>query len=276
MAVDPAVLRIVTSYGDRAALIRQQVLGFIQRAWGSLDAWRDADIERFVSAVAPVVTGGQFQIAALTDGYLAAVEAAMTGLPVRPVGVASSLVTDEAVRGVAAADVYRRTGPTVWTALSNGDPLPVAAGKGLRRALSMGSTDLQLAKTHTSRHVFSGKDRVRGYRRTLNGSHSCGLCIVASTQRYRKESLMPIHGNCSCGVIPIIGTTDPGQVIDPGRLADVHQVINERFGAFDEGARGGKDGIPDYRKVLISHDHGEIGPVLSVRGQKFTGPDDLP
>jgi hypothetical protein len=274
VAVDQAALNVITTYGDRAAAVRQRVLSYIQRVWGSLDSWRAADIDRFVNAVVPVVTGGQQQIAALTDAYLAAVESAITGVPVRPVGVPAALVTDEAIRGVAAADVYRRAGPTVWSSLSRGDTLTWAVRQGLNRALSMGATDLQLARTHASHHILTRKNTVRGYRRVLTGSKSCGLCIVAATQRYHRSQLLPIHPGCSCGVVPIYGDTDPGQVIDPDTLEGVHQAIADRFGAASEGARGG-GGIPNYRDVLVTHDHGELGPVLAVRGQHFDGPNDI-
>jgi hypothetical protein len=71
--------------------------------------------------------------------------------------------------------------------------------------------------------------------------------------------------------MPIFGRTDPGHVIEPERLESVHERIEERFGVSDAGAR---DPI-DYRDALIVHEHGEIGPVLAVRGQKFTGPNDI-
>jgi hypothetical protein len=282
MPANAATLRIVTSYQDQMSALRGRVTGYVQNVWGSLDSWRSADIDRFVRAVAPAITGGQRQVAALTDSYLAAVESTITGLPVRPVGVPANLVTDEAIRGVAAEDVYARTGPAVWSALSDGSDLPTAVEAGLQRALSMALTDLQLAKTHASRHIFGEKDHVVGYRRALTGRKACGLCAVASTQRYHKADLMPCHPGCGCSVVPIIGTNDPGQVIDAGQLEQVHQAINDRFGAFNSGARdipgvSNPDGTPaQYRNVLVVHHHGEIGPVLGVRGQHFTGPSDLP
>lgn len=274
MPVDPAVLNLVAGYGDRASALRQRVVRFVERAWGSLDAWRAEDIDRFVRAVVPVVTGGQQQVAALTDAYLAAVEQAMTGLPVRPVGVPTVLVSDETIRGVAADEVYRRAGVTVWSGLSRGDSLDVAVSAGLRRAVSMAATDMQLAKTHASRHVLSRRGNVAGYRRVLTGSKSCGLCVVASTQRYHKADLLPCHPGCDCAVAPIIGDLDPGQVLDPEGLEGVHQAIADRFGGAAADARGGS-GIPNYRDVLVVHEHGEIGPVLAVRGQRFTGPGDI-
>jgi hypothetical protein len=71
-------------------------------------------------------------------------------------------------------------------------------------------------------------------------------------------------------------------VVNPEQLAGVHERIAQRFGAYSSGARkipGVTDpttaGPLEYRNVLISHNHGEIGPVLGVRGQDFTTPGDL-
>lgn len=281
MAVDPQVARIVTAYGDRVAAVRAAVVAYVERAWGSLDSWREPDIDRFVAAVLPVVSAGQVQTASLTDAYLAMLESAVLGGRVRPIGVSPVLVADDALRGVPASEVYRRPGITVWTALSEGVPLRSAVERGLRRATGLAATDLQLAKTHTARRVLESKDHVVGHRRALKGARSCGLCIVAATQRYRKSELQPIHGGCDCGVIPIYADADPGQVIDPDTLGGVHALIAERFGAFNSGARkipGVKDpsGKPlQYRDVLVTHEHGELGPILGIRGQKFTGPSDI-
>lgn len=246
--------RAILGSQDQIAAIRARILDYVTRTWTGLSSWHTGDIDRFVAAVTPVVAGGQYQVAALTDAFLAAVESAVLGVPARPVGVDPRVVSDRVMRGVDAAVVYARTGPTVWTALARGDPLDVALRKGLQRALVAASTDLQLARTHAARDVLGRKGNVVGYRRTLGGSDSCRLCQLASTQRYKVGDLLPIHNRCSCGVLPIFGDRDPGQVIDPDRLAALK-----------------RDGQPGVEV----RDHGELGPVLGVRGQSFTGPDDF-
>jgi hypothetical protein len=222
------------------------------------------------------------QTAALTDAYLASVEAAMFGTTVRPIGIRAADMTTEAIRGVGATEVYGRAGSSVYVALSDGKGLVDAVKGGMLRALSIASTDLQLAKTHTTRKVAQERDSIVGTRRVIRGGKSCGLCIVASTQRYTKSDLMPIHPGCDCGTLPIWGQQDPGQVIDPDQLDNVHARIAERFGAYSSGARkipGVTDpttaGPLEYRNVLVSHNHGEIGPVLGVRGQDFTTAGEL-
>lgn len=278
---DAATLAVITRYADQTATIRRRVVDYITRVWRGLSAYRDTDIDRFVAAVVPVVEGGQLQVAHLTDAYLAAVETAVLGQRVAPVGVAADKVTTQALRGVAGADLFHRAGVTVWTALAEGAPFDQARDRGLNRAVMAARTNLQLARTHATRDVLGRKTGVVGYRRTLTGSRSCALCVVASTQRYRKDRLMPIHPGCDCSVTPIWSDRDPGQVIDPETLEGIDEVLAERFGgdarrSTSTGERATKaTGFDDARKMLVTHEHGELGPVLGVRGQHFTGPDDI-
>jgi hypothetical protein len=179
--------------------------------------------------------------------------------------------------------------------------LKAAIEAGRRRAEGLAATDLQLAKTHSSRLALAGRgdERIVGYRRVLTGAENCAMCVLASTQRYHVEDLLPIHPACDCAVAPIVGRQDPGQTInsvtvtegaqavrstsrganvfsgdDLVNLGDLleplHEEIEKRFGRSDRGGRQ-----IDYRKLLTVHEHGEIGPVLAVKGQHFAGPDQI-
>lgn len=271
MALDAATVRAVNAYIASDQGTRASVINYIERAWTSLADYRDADIDRFVARVVPNVLAGERRIADLTNSYLAQYASHVTGGKYTPAKLNLADVTGTALRGVDPTEVYRRPAVTMRTALSNGTSFREAVAQGLQRAKSLGATDLQLAKTHTARSILSRDDRVVGFRRVLKGGKTCGLCAVASTQRYHKERLQPIHPGCGCGVQPIYGDRDPGQVIDPERLEGVHAAIQGRFGVSD---RGGRDAI-DYRNVLVTNNHGEIGPVLGVRGQAFTSEADL-
>jgi hypothetical protein len=66
--------------------------------------------------------------------------------------------------------------------------------------------------------------------------------------------------------MPIYGDQDPGQVIDELRLEATHEAVEERFGVSDRAGRA-----IDYRQIAI-REHGEIGPMLTVADQDFTGP----
>lgn len=279
--MDPAAVRVVNAYGNEMAAVRSRVVAYIERAWGSLDSWREADIERFVRAIVPVVEAGQVRTAALTDAYLAAFERTVLGGSVAPVGVPATEISYATIRGVPATEVYSRVGPTVWSALADGKDLRDAVNLGLRRAVQTAQVDMQRAKTQASVAVFARKDNVVGYRRVLRGSESCALCIIASTQRYRKRDLMPVHPGCDCGVSPIYGDRDPGQVIDPNRLEGLQDRLGERFGldarkSATSGNRTGAGDWDDYRQLVVTHEHGELGPVLARKGDTFTAATDLP
>lgn len=261
--------RLAIRHANAVATIRTRALDVTRRAWLQLDAYRPDDLDVFARIVVPVVQGAQLRTSALTAAYLSQYETIATGEPATLAGVAADVVTD--LRSVPPLEEYQRPGATVRRALADGHDLVDAVRMGLDRARSLVATDVQLAKTHTARALLADRGDIVGYRRTLTGNVSCGLCIVASTQRYHRSELMPIHPGCDCGVAPIHGRNDPGQILDADRLTDVHTAIEERFGMSDAGAR---DPI-DYRSALIVHEHGDIGPVLAVRGQTFTGPADL-
>lgn len=258
MPADAATRRVIDAYRLRTDRLRTQLSRYLGLTWGALDDYRTSDIEAFAATVVPVVEGSLRQMSIMTDGYLAAVETTSTGVRTAPLGAA--VVTTEALRGVPAAEVYQRGGTAVWTALSEGAEFPDAWKIGLDRVISIGTTDLQLAKTHTARDILSRKNNIGGYRRVLEGAKSCGLCVVASTRRYRKADLMPIHGGCDCGVLPIYGE-DPGEVIDFDTLDDLDGRLAERFG---------DTALPEYRDVIVVHQHGELGPLLTRKGDHFT------
>jgi hypothetical protein len=272
---DPDVAAYVAAYTATLARLRSRVVGTVESSWLALPAYRDADIANWIELVAPLVSAGQAQTAAFTDAYLAGFANLVLEQPTGPAGLDPTLFTTEAMRGAPVDEVYRRPAITLYKALADGTPFADAVELGRQRAVDIASTDLQLAKTTAAQASLSHDKRVVGYRRVLEGGKSCGLCLVASTQRYHRAQLMPIHPGCDCGISPIYATKDPGQVIDPQRLESVHVEIADRFGQFDAGGRTIPGQAGQYRDELIVHTHGEIGPVLGVRRQVFTSPADL-
>lgn len=260
---------LIRAFGTTEARIRTQMTAFVLGLFGDLGSWRDADIARFVNVVVPAMAGAQRQVGSLTDAYVASMLSDMLGSTFRPTG--QSVRTGAALRnGVDPAEVYARPFRQLWQALAAGSDLATALALAQRRLWQLATSDLQLAKTHAAQTAMSADDHVVGFRRVLTGTHSCGLCVVASTQRYHRSDLLPIHPGCDCGIAPIVGSHDPGQVVNEPLLEGTHQAIQDRFGVSDRSAR-----VPDYRDVLITHQHGELGPVLARRGDTFTGPSDL-
>lgn len=241
--------------------------------------WRQSDIDAMAAVVTRRVEAAQHRMGALTDVYLAQVisEAAGERLPL--IGVAPADVSTQALRGVAGVDVYARPGATLWTELSQGSGIDQASAAGRERLRKLAATGLQLAKTHTARRVMRlSPKRIVGYRRILVGRTNCALCIVASTARYRRGDLQPIHPGCDCSILPIWGEEDPGWVIDEDQLASVHETLQRELGGYSDSAREFttiEDEVLSYRDVLITRQHGEIGPVLGIRGRPWRSLADI-
>lgn len=241
------------------AAVRARLVDYLRALWAGLGSYDRPDIERFATVIAPVVAGAQIQVAALTDGYLALYERTVTGALVRPLGVPRGVATGG--RGVPPVEVYRRPGPDIWGALKDGVDWDQAVDRGLTRAVKLAETDVQLAETHAARHHLAGNTKVVGYRRVLTGASSCGLCAVASTRRYHRSNLLPIHPGCDCKVAPIFGDRDPGETINRELADRLGQEITDRFGDTTR---------TSYSSLVAVHEHGEIGPVLTRRKDTFT------
>lgn len=233
---------------------------------------RDEDVAKFLGRVVPVVLASRRQVSAITDSFLAQKLSAQLGRKVRPRGP----INTDALRGVDAADVYQRPYQAVWTDLSQSKPYDAAVRSGVERLTDIVRTDMQMAKTYTSQNVLSQTKGVTGFARVISGDKTCALCAIASTQRYSREDLLPIHPGCNCDVEPITADAPWDQEAMDSRLAGTHESVAERLGVSDDGGRNvGLGTGRDYTKLIATHTHGEIGPVLSVKGQHFTGPSQV-
>lgn len=218
------------AYAASVAQVRRRVDEFAAARFAVGDH-RDADLKVFLASVLPVVLAGRRQVSALTDAYLSRKVSTFLGRKVAPRGPIDTAL----LRGVAAAEVYRRPFQTVWWKLSLDLPYAAAVSAGAARLTDIVMTDMQLAKTTTAQQVLNVPG-VQSYVRVLGGKPDCDLCIEASQNTYSTADLMPIHPGCDCGVEP------SGEA--PSVSSD-DVVVNE---------------------------HGEYGPTLGVAGQHFDGP----
>ena len=248
--------RLTEAYDGQVHTIRQQITAFGQAYWDSMPHYRASAVEDMIEAITPRVTAGQLRIADLTRAYLAQCARELGWNVVLPP------IDQDEIRGARGVDprvVYRRPAVDVYTALAAGKPLPQAAAEGRLRLTQLIGGDMQLAKVHASRQSMRGyPEEGQFYRRVLTGRENCALCVVASTQRYYRGDLLPIHPGCDCGVQPLPPGLAVNQVIDEDLLEQVHQITADRLGVSDRGGR-----TPDYRKLLTVSEHGEYGPTLS-------------
>lgn len=195
--------------GQRARLMNTVVAA-------SAAAWAGSRLspEVVLQQVLPIVRAGQQHTVALVDAYMAAKSRAAIGEGT-VLGLDPARYTVDAIRGIAATDVYQR--PFRVAAHAPDEQAAATSGQAVLEKLVR--TDLQLAQTHSARD-WMGADgtSVAGWRRVLTGPTSCALCTAASTRTYHTADLMPIHERCDCIVEPVWGDHDTTSIGAPVRV----------------------------------------------------------
>ena len=268
--------KLVRGAGDRASAI-----------FTSLGSWRDSDYADFVDVLDPIMTGAKIQAARLQVAFYSEMaKVSRESFEAFPI-TAKTLTTSALRNGADTGEVYRRPFVSLYTALSNGGDMTKAISEGARRISSIASTDMQLARRAAGSQARDRNSGITYYVRTLTGNENCALCTIASTQRYTRGELMPIHPGCDCGEMPVFANQDPGQVLDQVKLDSTYDSIEQQlrvdpdFGARDAGlgkiinTPDGGQRLADYTEIVVTRNHGEYGPTLSWRDQSFTGPGEL-
>lgn len=258
--------------------VKDRTLAYTAALWDASPSYRDADIDRLISQIMPATQAAQLQVAHLENAYIGAA-ALNSGLAWSPTIDQDALLN---YRGVAQYDVYRRAAVTLYTALAGGSPFADAVIYGAARMASIVATNIQQSRNRQAQQALENSGFTH-YRRALTGLENCALCVIASTQVYRKETLMPIHPGCDCGVEPLSGGSHTGTVLDPDLLESTHALIDAHLGSTDRGARDlGREKVSsagqplsDFTDLIIANDHGELGPTLAWRSDKFTSAADI-
>ncbi|GAA6122579.1 hypothetical protein BPY_06870 [Bifidobacterium psychraerophilum] len=258
---------LAAAYDEQVHRVRQMVEQFGQDLWASFPDYRDDNIQELVEAIVPRVQAGQLKTAQLTQAYL--IRCA------EELGIETTLdpIDQDAIlngRGVDPKAVYERPGTTVYTNLANGGSYDQAVHAGGLRLLQLIGGDMQLAKVRQGQRTMSRWDGTHYFHRILTGRENCALCVIASTQHYKVDHVMPIHPGCDCNFGPIPQGRGADWVIDEKTLEAAHDAVEGRLGVSD---RSGRD--PDYRKLILVREHGEYGPTLTWRDQHFTGAHNL-
>lgn len=230
--------------------------------WDAMGSYDRPDIERFLALVVPLIEGAATIATASADGYIASYIQAELALPTRPLGLRPTL------RSVPVASVYERPFLRAWSMLSAGTPYVDAVRQGRDYLDVLSATDVQLAFRNATSEAMVGHPQVRGYRRVLGPHKNCGLCVVASTQRYKRETLSPIHGRCGCTVEPILDGP-AGQVIDRDRLKLVKEQLRSEQLPYTRSAMSRLRIDPTALPDVTIQTHRELGPVLTVTGQHY-------
>lgn len=258
MATD--IDRILTLV-DRHAAARQRLgmglVALLLRLWRAFTGYYSpAEVQRFAELAAGAVAAAQRQTAAVTEQYLIRVlELQGAGRPEVRVELPPAL------RGVEPVEVYERPARDYRYHRAEGLDDAQAKDRGRARLLGLADLDATTAMREASRQVLDTHPQVAGYRRIihpeLSGSGVCGLCIAASDRIYPRGELLPIHGNCKCTVLPIVGGSDPGRALN-------HKDLQALYAA-----AGGTDRARLKRVRYQVNEHSELGPVLGEQGEHF-------
>ncbi len=147
----------------------------------------------------------------------------------------------------------------------------LAEQKTEERAENMVSHDVQAASRNMHQVAMRQipAKKVTGFRRVVHpelakSGYSCGLCIVASTMRYTRRDLLPIHSGCNCETCEIYMIDgvefDPGEQINMEDLAVFYREAGDSTFGWD---------LKRGRYQVI--DHPEYGPTLvNIKTDKMT------
>lgn len=262
-----AILALVRAHARSRSAVTAVVQARVRASWRRLgNPYDDRAVAAFTAEVGPVVAAGRTRTANLTETYLRRVLAQL-GVEA---GRAHVTVAD-LPRGIPLVQEYSRPAETYRYEVSRGTPAQEALSKAGHRAESLAETDLSLSMRDAAQQTLAPVEAITGWRRIihpeLSKSGSCGLCVAAATRVYHRQDLLPLHGECACTVLPIIGMhgghKDPGLTINDVDLGLLYEQVGSTAAAKLKRAR------------YVVHAHGELGLVLREAGHEFRGPGDV-
>jgi hypothetical protein len=239
--------------------------------WLDQPGLNKSDIPAFLDVAVPLVEDAFQTAVAITEATNSVQGYVLLGDSFSDVPVDSGTVIGQWRGGLPISQVYKRPFIDFWMGLTNTGNHNEALASGEDRFRQIVDSDIERISDLTSIEKFANENRIVGYRRVLVGPVNCALCIVASTQRYHKRDLKPMHPHCDCKVAPVLSfESDGDHILDQDLLDQIHRSIADKFG--EDFAN---KSAADYNKILVQHNHGELGPQLTWRGQHFTGPSEL-
>lgn len=232
--------------------------------WAGFTGWYEpAAVAAVSTQAAEVSTAAQNAVSGAMAEYIGQVVAYLRGTA----GITIPRVSVPTIRnGVDLTTVHARTADTYRMTYAVTEDVTESIERAFARELELIEADLALAAREAQDAAMVALE-VETYRRVLRPELSqtgpCGLCVAASTQVYRVGDLLPLHGRCKCKTVPIVGALDPAEAMNSIDLKALY-------------AAAGSTTPADLKRVRYEvNEHGELGPVLTVKGQRFTGPGDL-
>lgn len=189
---------------QRLSLV-QQVVTAIGSMWLQRD-WKDR--RSFLDPANTMLDGAVEAYTALISSYFNTRAEEVTGDPVDydidPLELSRDKIRPDD------PEFLNQVWGTLVHRLEKGDEFVRADQSATATAKKLTVTHLQMAHARAAKSWLEGADAdVIGYRRVFNPP-GCDHCRVASERLYYKETLMPIHENCNCGIAPVFRGEDHG------------------------------------------------------------------
>lgn len=248
-----------------AAGVTESATGTATAAWASFTGWYSATaVAEQAAAVADLSLSGQDAITGMFSQYVAELVALLRGdrisvprIPRRPIRNGADPVRVHSRPAELFKETFAITGDEIE-----------AQRQAIERAARLMQDDLMLIARQAQMETMEELE-VKRYRRVLrpelSESGPCGLCVVAADRIYKIDDLLPLHGRCKCETVPVEDGLDVGLKLNRADLKRIYA------------AAGGSTAGKDLKRVRVQiNEHGELGPVLSTRGHRFTGPGDIP
>lgn len=241
---------------QRAGIVTRLITA-LWNLWRPFGGWYDDDrVAGHAARSANLVDAAALQTYMLAREYIRT-SALLDGRDVRLPPVQHA---PDARTGVTPTEVYTRPAEQYRFRRSQGEPDDVAVDAALERLAATSDLDLGSVRRQGLDDALraTGFDR---YRRVIHPERSrggtCGLCIAASTRVYTVGELLPIHGDCRCGVAGIPkGGPDPAELLNGLDLRDLYAAA---------GSTGAED-LANTRWRVTQHD--ELGPILELASNR--------
>lgn len=261
----PAVLAAFWVDQVAAAMAQQTAQTTVAAsAWQSFVGWYSpAAIAGIAQEMAATSLAAQEIVAGLITEYVAQVAAVVRGdqrIIVPPIHI-------PVIRnGVDLEQVHSRPARAYRVEYAKDQDVETSIQAAFDREVELLEADLMLAAREAELEAMRELD-VTHYRRVLrpelSKTGSCLLCVAASIKVYTISDLLPIHIRCKCRTMPIIDGEDPAEQLNE----------QDRKRVYAEAGVQNRSGLSNLRVKV--NEHGELGPVLTVKGHRFTGEDDL-
>lgn len=254
-----ALTRLVDRQAAARAQVERNAAAQIAAWWAAFQGWYDDGlVAQLAAASADLVQSARQVAASTTSSYVAQTVGLMRDRVERP-----ARVSIPASRGETSLPaVYTRPAKQFRYEISQDKGREAALESTQRYVRTAAATDVMLAVRDAAQQSYE-EHKVRGYRRVIHPERSeegtCGLCAVASDRIYSRGTLEPIHLGCKCETLPVTDAEDPGRSLNEAELKDLY-------------GRAGSTAAADLRRIKYQvHEHGELGPVLTLAQHDFRG-----